>query len=219
MPTNGGQGKSEVSAQKYRFYTTFGKIVPASNRRRQVWPWLAGILALVAVYGLGTLAVLLLQTFRTDFQNTRLPPYDKNLTFELGAGRFAVGETGQIAIDLTNPGPQEVTVRRLEVQVPPRFLDAFVVDDGRCRVERRADSSGTITCPTGVTLPGQKQQAFNIPVQAASAGNYDGQIRLRIELAVPAKTHPWYVPVDAQGNYQMVLERARRLDLRIVPGA
>ncbi len=218
MPTNGHRSPTQARSTNYRFYRTFGHAGASQGRPRRVWPWLvAAALLLVALYGLMTLGYLLLQSFRADYENTRLPPYDKNLIFSLSSSRLAVGESGRIGIELANPGQQDITVRGVEVDVPPRFLDAFVVDDGRCKVERRPDASGTIRCPAGTVLHPGAKEIFDIAIQAGSPGNYDGVMRLRLALTVPALAHPWYRPTDAVGNYNMALDQARGIEVRIVP--
>ncbi len=208
--------KSSGPLSSLKFYTTFGhrKNAPPAPRRT-FWLWLSLALAVLTIMGVVGIVILTVRTYRTDFETTQLPPFRQNLTLDLSTDRFQVGDAGSILVALGNPAEQQVTIKRIQVTVPPRFLDAFTIDDPLANVERRPDSSGTITYRNISILPGG-QAALAIPLQAERAGNYDGEIALTLDLAVPVKTPAWYMPLDEHGYYVLTLQRSIARELRVV---
>ncbi len=178
--------------------------------------WLALALVPIVALSIVSVIVLFLNVYRGDYKNTRMIAFERSLNFWLQGDEFRVGQRSAISLTLSNPLAQPVTVNRAEIHLPARFLEAFTVDAPRCRTQPKADGSGIVTCEN-LNVPANKNYAFTVPVVASKAGNYDGELSLALELAVPAADHPWYVSVDSAGNYALVLQRARTLDLRITP--
>jgi hypothetical protein len=198
-----------------KFYRTFGQS-KGMRRRWRMPAWMALAIAIFAILAAAGIMILLTRTYRTDFENRSMPPYNQNVAFALSGTRFRVGDTGYLTLRLNNPGAQTIRVKSLELDVPPRFLDAFTVDDVNASVQRAADSSGTVTYANIKVLPGT-EAAVTVPMHATQAGNFGGEIQLTLQLAVPVPNHPWFINVDRDGNYIMTLHRSINRELTIVP--
>jgi hypothetical protein len=174
------------------------------------------LIVVALLYGLGTAAYLMINSARAEFEDTQLPHYDLGLTMITPGGRYEVGDTAYISMTLPNPAQFNVPASEISIELPPAFLDAFTVDTNRCTLEQRAGGAGLIRCPDMVVHAG-RTEALGIALRASRAGNYTGDVVSRLALRIPLAHHPWYVSVDSAGNYKMLLDARRRLDLRIVP--
>jgi hypothetical protein len=201
---------------KYKFYKTFGHVKAPRVNRYPLWRWAVVLGVIALLYGFGTLAYLMINSARAEFEDNQLPRYDLALNMITPGGRYQVGDTAHISVILPNPAQFNVPVKDFTIELPPTFLDAFTVDTNKCTLELRANAAGVIRCPDMI-VHGERSETLDIALRASRPGNYSGDIVLGLALAVPLTGHPWYIGVDSAGNYKMVLDDRKRLDLRIVP--
>jgi hypothetical protein len=204
------------TTEKYKFYKTFGQAKAPRVNRYPLWRWAVVLGAIALLYGFGTLAYLMINSARAEFEDNQLPRYDLTLNMATPGGRYQVGDTAHISVTLPNPTQFNVPIKDFTIELPPTFLNAFTVDTNKCILEIRANAAGVIRCPDTEVHAG-RTETVDIALRASRPGNYTGDVALGLALTIPLTGHPWYIGVDSAGNYRMVLDDRKRLDLRIVP--